>query len=599
MTSLRPGQKNHPLISLYLGLVKAQHGAYQEAVPILEGTALASGLDRRLVGQARLGRAKMRLEAHDMQGVMQDLAAALTDDPSLQVGSHHLDLVELQIYQLVESGQLAQAIRELEKRREANPLDVKLIHRLAILYYRLISLYEQEMIRSLRGESASLHELPIDSIERCWHRLIAFWGAVLFSESYWQQWLQERCAVSGLSVDQEVVEAVRDNFEERILQDVRNWIMEYRDAGQNKQADRLGGNDLLWEFELETARLLGEISREYRIPGWPAGFSCGTTMMLFLHATAAGRPVVDGLLAAKSSLGGESGLKLQRYLTPMGRYHFLLEHNHYERVLVELAPVARLPEDRIVLGTAYCQRGVERITMDGVEDGITDFEQAQKCGVDLTPYAARIAEAAVKRTLQRLNDEGDPAYDGMIDLLERVRALIGNEPQVRSNLVASLGQRARIANNAHNYPEAEKYLLRALAIDPNDKTIRHFAAVTYGNIANELMNRNQPERALEYLKKSVSYENTPENRHHLCIALHNYGVDLANADRHTDAIRYLLEALQMENDPTTRRIIAQVYVSRGISRYKNGDRYGGRQDVEEALRYDPYNNDIRNIYHQM
>jgi tetratricopeptide (TPR) repeat protein len=84
-----------------------------------------------------------------------------------------------------------------------------------------------------------------------------------------------------------------------------------------------------------------------------------------------------------------------------------------------------------------------------------------------------------------------------------------------------------------------------------------------------------------------------ERRRWLCVALHNRGVQLANEDRHDEAISYFKQALRIENEQVSRRQLAQALGMRAAERARSGNRWGAREDLEEAVRYDPANETLR------
>jgi tetratricopeptide (TPR) repeat protein/actin-like ATPase involved in cell morphogenesis len=712
-----------PVINYYFGSLHAQKKKFDDAITTIETTSFIGNelCDTRLVlANARIGRARERLSNRDLFGAVQDVSKALVEAPTLK-DIYQINLGDFQTYQDIIAGQLDKAILVWEKQLETSPTNLVLIHRLAILYYQLLSTYEISLIDArMNGQaSASLPALPMVDVKKCWYRLIAYWASVLYSRKFWTQWLEKRELATGMVVQQSEVDEIRRSIEEKVLQDIRDFSMKYSDAGDKENANRLDEVDVLWGFELATAKNLAECVIEFKLPEWPDGYSCGPTMMQIMQGTITGKPTIDGLIIGLSIFQGQMGRRAQRYISKLGRYHYLIDINGYDQVIEELKTLAVSPEAKNLLFQALCLKGAELLKIEDVISGIELFERAKTIQTNFSEFETLISDVCVRRSKAMLADQDD-CYEEVISLLERARALVGTTPEICENLSASLGQRARIANNADNFSEAEKYLIRALELTPNDPTIQRFAGVTYSNWAIQLLDNKQQDQALDKLKRSLNYKDDPDTRtliysliakkaaeyamarnrtqalqamsealrydmdiqgniptdlprqrleillfkrsleqanqdnfneairllleaqkywdddeilgllgafygrinrldeairwrrealrrnpsdtnalHNLCIALHNYGVDLAGDDRYNDAINYLSEAFRMESDPTTAKILSQVYANRGVTKYKNGDTYGARVDLQAALKYDPHNSDYRSALYRI
>ena len=279
------------------------------------------------------------------------------------------------------------------------------------------------------------------------------------------------------------------------------------------------------------------------------------------------RTKVIALKKALPNFTDSSGQRLQKLLSPMGRIHYLIDTNQLDQAMDELGAVQAWPQAKALLGQAQLLKGAELIHLGELETALDMLEKARSNGADIKPLTDQIVELSIKfskNNMDQLNAVTDEKNLGTIfgkgvATLERVRKLIGDEPRLCSELAASLVWQFRFTLKAGKKDEADKLIQRAFALSPNDSNIR-------------------------------------EAYH---IYLHNRGVEYANASRYDQAITELLAALKIKDSADTRKTIAQCYTIRGVKKANSYDRYGAKIDLDLALKYDPYNPDIRRLRNQL
>jgi tetratricopeptide (TPR) repeat protein len=334
----------------------------------------------------------------------------------------------------------------------------------------------------------------------------------------------------------------------------------------------------------------------------------------------------------------EAGMRLKRTDRVRSVASFL-------KALQEGAAPEAWTQSREILAIAYMQRGLDLLTSQDVENGLTAFEQAKAKGADISSNAEEIAKACVLRAKDIIQSCSNP-QDKVIWLLERARALAGNHPEICSNLGATLTQKGIMLNNSKNFAEAEKFIRRAKQLSPDDDHTRKTASIIFSNQALEFAKLNQKDKAIalmtesveadpEYtggnpahearsilmtwmmvagsdeiaqknfdngiriMKDALNYLNDPEARKRISTVLHNKGVDLINNEQYDQGINYLLEALSYNDNTDTRKVLAQAYILRAAQKFQRSDRYDAIRDADEALRYDPYNRDIRDVRNRL
>lgn len=115
-----------------------------------------------------------------------------------------------------------------------------------------------------------------------------------------------------------------------------------------------------------------------------------------------------------------------------------------------------------------------------------------------------------------------------------------------------------------------------------------------------LFKAGRQDEAIQELRNALSRDrNNQELKHQLHVWLHNRAVEHSNADRYDSAIDYFRQSLELENSADTRRMLAQIYGNRAVSKFRRGDQWGAKQDLQTALQYDPSNSDIRSALYRI
>jgi len=124
---------------------------------------------------------------------------------------------------------------------------------------------------------------------------------------------------------------------------------------------------------------------------------------------------------------------------------------------------------------------------------------------------------------------------------------------------------------------------QTLAVEPGHTLARHNLGIALGNIGATFLNDGQPQKAAEYLQRSVEF--SPDN----ATLLQNLGTALSKTGSHEDAIFHLkrLLAIQPEN--------ASAYATIGKCLASQGDLTEAENAYKDAIRKDPslseaYNN---------
>lgn len=632
LESWADGESAPPAGRRLLGLVRAQQGDYDGALgllaPLAEHTAGPQSLAVPLA-HAHLGRAAQAAERDAFVAAAVDVAAALRYAPDLTEARRVLPLLkDWQVLACIQDGRLTEAIELWDQDLRRRPTDLTIIHRLAILYYRsatVIGVGSGPGGRAQDARTGAAH----------WRIALAYWACVLHSTAFWAAWRTRRGDDASQGVGDEVIVDVRRAHEEQLLQDLRDLVAAAREASGTAAAQPFEELELLWGLEMRTAATMTECAQTGGLSRWPTGFACGPLMLEQLSRTEEGRPLVAAVRGAASTLRHPAGVRLERYLSPLGRAHFLLGENRLDRAIAELEPLATRPEARVLLASALCSKASDHAEVKRWDDALATYERAGKLGANLGPWVGSVVDASIKAA-RRVTDDDRPDYDAAIRILERGHALTPGQKELRSNLGATYAQRARVANNAHRYEDAATYIRAALGYAPDDAQSLHFARITFGNLAASIIDK-EPDRAIELLKESLSYESDTETtqilsglcfshalkiaqsgnlpraialmqdelrfdpevttpptesagRHRLHVALHNLGMEAANDERWDDAIRIFLLALNVENATDTRQMVAQSYALRAIHKSeKLGDPAGALLDLQAAARMDPTN----------
>lgn len=711
------------IAQLLKGLIYAEQGDTVESIELLE--PIASGPTstqsiRQKISRLSLKRATQKATDNDLSGAAQDIAKAFSFDPDLKTHPAALPLSTWQALSEVINGNLQGAIHIWEQELQNRPTDLNLIHNLAVIYYRLASEREEQELSTGNIDQQN-------TTETYWKNVIALWSAILYSRNFWDSWISRRFEITQTEVTSEDISQIRKTVEEGLTQDFRNYEDEWNKKGITSKVKQFHNMDVIWGLERETAKILGDLALEYRVSSWPHGFTCGPNMLTTLSSYPGAKPIVVSLLQALPNFLGSSGQRLQKYLSPMGRYNYLIDTNLLDQAIEELEAVKTWPQAQTLLGYAQSLKGGELLHMDDLEAALHLLEKAKSNGGDIQPYTNQIVELSLnfsKDNVDRfINASDDMSPDKLFGqgvlTLERVHTLIGDEPRLCSELAASLALQSRMAIKDDRLDDAEKLIRRAYQMNPQDGQTKKSASVVMFNIAVALADRN-PDRALYYIQQSLAFQSSEEDfkdasrflfrlalkaadnkrrqqaiqymmeslKHNLeqqtsanaseakriiknylkseaitalnennerkgvglleearnygddaellylmavaygnmgrmddriqflsaaygldpsdqtirqayHVSLHNRGVEYANRDRYDQAIKDITLALQIINSDDTRQMLAQCYANRGVYKANNGDRYGAINDIDQALKYDPYNQHIRSLRNQL
>ncbi len=640
-----------PEADYLLALLHAEQSNYSEAikllVPLIGQLGAPAGWAKTL-GRIWLGRAAQ----YASQGMYSD--AALATEEAVRLAPSSQEALSLQlllrdwhVVALVRNGALEEGIHKWEAALDSIPSDLKLIHNLGLLYYRHASeLAETWDMKTSPGEQRDGGGTLGPQIES-WKRVVAYLATSLAS-----------CPPMGQQTS-DVTVAARDALEERLMQDFRNYAARAQAAGDSNSSGLWQELETLWGIETRSAKLMYEYLRDHPVDGWIGSIACGPLMLERLAATPSGRRLVAAIRRAVAEFEGQGYKELHVLLSPMGRYRYLIDTGRLAQAIVELREADGWPQAKALLGEGLTLQAREHLTARDFERALATFEEAASVQADLSEHLESIAEAAVKRS-QQILDEDDENYPAASRVLERARALTGQHDELDENLGAIYAQLARIANNSERYDEAETHLRAALKFAPDNEQVRHFAKIGFANSALALIKTNptksidmaleswriEPDadmithlgfallhekrpvdavklfqtflrfdpqntdwsdglivafreqdrfdEAIQVLKSRVQRDpNDTDLQNRLHVLLHNYGIHLANRDRFDQSIDVLKQALSMQPSQDTRTAVAQVLVARAAKKLERGDRYGARQDLQEAGRYNPGDPDIR------
>ena len=601
------------------------------------------------------------------------------------------------------------------------PSDLNLIHHLAVAYYRLACEQEQQEL------SADKIDNPVNT-EFYWKKTIAFWSVILFSRSFWESWIPGRIEMTQIDVNVEDISQIRKTVEETLTQDFRDYEDEWNRQGVSPKVKQFHNLDVTWGLERETAKILGDLVLEYKVNGWPRGFTCGPNMLESMASNPSTKPMVVALRQALPNFIDSSGQRLQKFLSPIGFHYYLIDTNLLGQAIEELESLQEWPQAKTLLGYAQSLKGAELLHMDDLEVALDMLEKAKSNGADIKLYTNQVVDLSVnfsKENLDHFNTASsddinlNKLFDQGILTLERVHTLIGDEPKLCSELAANLALQSRMELKGGRLDGAERLIRRAHQLTPQDEQIKKSACVMMFNIAVSLADQN-PDQALSYIQQSLTFQsgeedcrdasqflfalalkavdskrrqqailymmeslkdnpeqNTPataseakriiknylkseavdalkddherqglglleearnygddadllyliaiiygnmgrlderiqflsaayrENpsdsniREAYHVSLHNREVQFNNQNRYDQAIQDITLALQIMDSNDTRKMLATAYANRGVRKANNGDRYGAINDIDQAIKYDPYNSDISRLRNRL
>lgn len=340
---------------------------------------------------------------------------------------------------LTRTGQYSEAWKVRHQDWLANPVDITVVHALAVAALRAFA---------DGGEEDDRNRLMAA------RQAIACWAVVLHSTSYWQE-LERRSGHPWTSDERKNASAV---VAERIRQALRD---------DDRAADRpvAAGLELAWDVENAAARALSDVVATAGSE-WPlqtgGGLSFGPGFLGLLQSAGASWKTAAEEIHRRVSetdcpadLAGE---RLRDLMSPEGRYAMLLETGRFDHVIkeLELSTVGaggtggeRVPSHGLcrILGAALTARAREHLRFQRWSAALRDFENAAATGVSLTPHEKEIGEAGVKAGLALIRNRTDDAdWQAYAGLLGRALELVPQDKALKENLAAAcvhLGEHAR------------------------------------------------------------------------------------------------------------------------------------------------------------
>jgi tetratricopeptide (TPR) repeat protein len=205
-------------------------------------------------------------------------------------------------------GQMANAI---EKAFHANPTNLALVHKLALLYHQQAIELE---------ENADTPE----QLKAVWDKAIAYWAWVLEADSYWEQWFLARESYYGQTVSLEVREELRrSKVKERIRQIHRNFINEYVKTEKSNDVERHRGLMAQWSLEFNSASAVRQILEWLQRHGSPAPLpgACGIKAWELINRTAEAEQAAQQVL--KTDRENEAAIQILESFTPIAMARML------------------------------------------------------------------------------------------------------------------------------------------------------------------------------------------------------------------------------------------------------------------------------------
>ena len=606
---------NPPSVAQYLlGLLEADAGTHDQALGLLEPLLrrtdhLVRGFTGR-VARIRTHRATQAVEAGDMVTAATLVAGALELDPSLPAARAASPLLrDWQVVASIRAGRVDEAIQLWQADLDRRPTDARLVHRLAILTYRRAS---ELAARADAGD----HTIDMAVLEGAWRPALGLWAVTLFSEAFWTGWRADRHTEAGLQLSDDDLTQIRSAYERRFAQDLRDATERARTGRPDLVA--LWSNLVVqWSFERRVATAIQDHLAASPVDGWPSGWCPGPT---FLDTLARNETTQGAVLAMRKALVGNlsaTAEPLRRYLSPLGRQHYLIETSQYERAVQELLPLADWPQAVELLGVAWSAKCDEALTARDCNAAVDAFEQAKRYGTPDGALLDRLIDRLVDTIMDRVESASPPDFDAAIDAFTRGIAVLGDDERLTAHLAGVLRRRSVRAFNNDRTADAVADIRRAVELQPNDPDMRGGAGIVLSAYAVELHDAGRTSEAATVAREAEAYLFEPEvaenltvyyrkagrpgdvvrirkalyardpsdteQRHLLHVALHNLGVDHANAKRWDPAISALREALTIEAEATTRGELISVLRSKAAS-LADGDHWGDAiRAQEEAL----------------
>jgi tetratricopeptide (TPR) repeat protein len=178
-------------------------------------------------------------------------------------------------------------------------------------------------------------------------------------------------------------------------------------------------------------------------------------------------------------------------------------------------------------------------------------------------------------------------YMAAADILGEARYYDDDQPTRRLLAIALFREGQRLSEQS-NYTAAIARFREALRVEDDSITRRALAFA--------LSQSGGRDEAVQILREALRRDPTNSDvRQQLRVALHNHGVELAEREQVDASITRFKEALQIEDDLGTRQQLALALGLRALKRFQSGNTWGARQDLQEALAYDPNNRNLRDF----
>lgn len=560
------------------GLALAELGHYDRAIsylhPLLAKPRQSTSSVDPLLGQVYVRHA-IKIAPSDPQSASLAAAEAMRLAPGMSEARRLVAIVrDMVALQSVHQGRIADAIKLWEESLAQSPLDLSLLHQLAILYYRYASELEAANQASETGRKRGSERAPAS--HELWRKAIAYWATLLYSPAFWSRWRRERSKATNIHFTDEDLEEARRALQEKLLQEFRDAASHFRSAEQPEQAKRFAEYETLWALETKTAEITSACLPQYQFSGWPEGLYCGPLMLDLLAANPKGESLAATLRQASSSFqsqnqgGDDNSTRLRLYLSRLGKWHFLLDEGRFDDVIAELSVSS---ETRPLFARAYSAKGNEWAEVRRWKDALDAFDKARSFGSDLSTLAATIVEAGVTLAREMLA-ENSGNLDQAIKTMELCLRLVPNAPELKENLAAldiskaySLGhlgnpdEAVRLAREARRICdsaealdclcsqlfqsgktiETEKGLREGIERFPDRGEFRQHLVQILHNRASDEVKRGAIEQSLATLQEAVTYDDTDSSLDILVQALFA-------CDRQHQAVNLLAEKLQEDPD---------------------------------------------------
>jgi len=586
------GDNASPVAQRALGLLYAHLGNWEAALSLLKtlpgASSNSSTLDADLA-QVYLQRGAQAITKDNLLSAATDIVESLRLNPQLADAQRILPFLRnWQVLAQIRAGEVVAASSVWEIQFEQEPTNLTLIHHLGILYYRIAS--EMETMNDKISKNGYVKS-PADTktVDAFWRKTIAHWAVILRNSSYWDEWRQQRFGATGIALTDEDIVAARNNMEERLLRDFRDYASNCESAGKTDDAARFHEYELLWGLELHTTKLMRECVLEYAVKDWPHGLGCGPIMLERLGKLTASKNLVAGLRRAALSFPDGMGHELSQYISAIGRYCYLINENYLDQAVTELEKVSAWPQTKELYTTALCAKAQELAQLGQWDEALSIFEKAQHNGANLSTHYLLIANGSLKRAKELLAKDDD--HGPVIRLLELALKLLGDNAEIKQNLAAVYAQKARIANNADHYEEAAEYIRIALKYDPSEPQTKHWARVTMANLAGSIVDGN-PDRAISLLKEALTYEQDEQVAKMLSHFAFNHSVTLARAKNRERAVTFMRDFIQYNPEakanPTideARETLQRFFLVEASENAENNQFSQAIDLVKEALNY--------------